>query len=62
MKASKRAVLLMEPMIYGDIHSMQGGPNLVGENKGLDEKFQVLLIAYYNLAICLEKVGSTQYA
>lgn len=27
-----------------------------------NEKFNVLLIAYFNLAICQEKVGSTQYA
>lgn len=57
MKASKRAVLLMEPIIYGDIQQL--GRQMGDRDKqAMDEKFQVLLIAYYNLAICQEKVGS----
>jgi hypothetical protein len=50
LKASKKAGLLMEPWVFSHPTGMT------------EERLQILLIAYFNMAICCEKVGDIPYA
>ena len=57
LKASKKAGLLMEPLIFST-----NQPRDPDHNSSFDEQLQVLLIAYFNMAVSCEKVGDLPYA
>ena len=50
LKASKKAGLLMEPLVFSNPQGIT------------EERLQILLIAYFNMAISCEKVGDIPYA
>lgn len=59
-KSSKRAVMLIEPIIFGEMKS--NSDKVLKLDKAFLDRLQVLLVAYFNLGISQCKVGNINYA
>eukprot|EP00347_Sterkiella_histriomuscorum_P005987 403354508 len=61
-KASKNAVMTLEPKLFAEIKQAQQHQIDLRQEKSFLDRLQVLLIAYFNLGVSQTKVGNVQYA